>query len=230
VTHCRGDQRYRQIQFREYLAYRLHNVMSDRSFRARLAQVSYVDSASSKSLGEHSAFFIEHDDHMAHRNRGRVAEDQKGALFADLEPGALMEFAVFEYFIGNTDWSIASLHNVRLVIDDSLRYLPVAYDFDHSGFVNAHYATPDPRLSLRSVRDRLYRGPCMPVELLDPIVARYRERQTWLVALLDSVPGMRDADKRDAQDYLADFFRSVRDTRGVQRVFVDGCLPRPGAN
>ena len=50
VTHCRDkSERYSQGVLREYLAYRILNTMTDKSFRVRLLQVRYVDSESKEA-------------------------------------------------------------------------------------------------------------------------------------------------------------------------------------
>ena len=80
---------------------------------------------------------------------------------------------VFEYLIGNTDWSVIMRHNVRLVqvAGRDLLY-PVAYDWITAGLVNASYARPDPRMPIKSVRQRLYRGMCRSVDQITPTLAR----------------------------------------------------------
>ena len=79
---------------------------------------------------------------------------------------------LFEYMIGNTDMSIWALHNVRLIQKPNRTLIAVPYDFDLSGLVHAPYATPDRRLGLRSVVDRMYRGPCRSADEFDAAAAR----------------------------------------------------------
>ena len=80
-----------------------------------------------------------------------------GLTWIHLDAPTLTRMMLFEYMIGNTDFSIWALHNVRIVQDRARKLFPVPYDFDLSGFVHAPYATPDPRIGIRSVLDRLYR-------------------------------------------------------------------------
>src|SRR6185295_2041102 len=90
---------------------------------------------------------------------------------------------------GNTDFSIWALHNVRIIQDPKRHLFPVPYDFDLSGFVHAPYATPDPRIGIRSVLDRLYRGPCRSLDEFDAVAEAFRAKRTDMLALLES---MRD--------------------------------------
>ncbi|MEJ2257310.1 MAG: hypothetical protein P8X98_09930 [Woeseiaceae bacterium] len=46
VTHCRnGSKKYAQSVYKEYLAYRILNLLTDFSFRVRLLNVRYVDAS-----------------------------------------------------------------------------------------------------------------------------------------------------------------------------------------
>src|SRR5437773_2199014 len=160
-THCAGDQEYEQYTLREYLAYRIFNLFTPRSFRARLAKATHVDSSTGKTLAIRYAMFIESEADVARRLEGRVVQLPR-TLFRNLDPETLTLMMLFEYLIGNTDFSIFALHNVRLVQDQARVLYPIPYDFDFSGVVNARYAVPGRQLHIESVRDRLYRGGCRP--------------------------------------------------------------------
>ena len=73
VTHCRENEAYEQYTMREYLVYR-SNLLTPRSFRARLAKATYVDSASGQPLTTRYGMFLEDDDDVARRMDGRIAE------------------------------------------------------------------------------------------------------------------------------------------------------------
>ncbi len=226
--HCQDDDRYEQLLRREYLAYQILNEVTPRSFRARLASGSYIDSASGKKLTTRAAMFIEHEDDVAARAGGKVREFRR-ALFDDVDFKTLDRMAIFEYMIGNTDWSIYALHNVRLVVTDSVGVLPIPYDFDFSGLVNAPYAGPAPQLQIRSVRERLYRGPCRTWDELAPTVAGFTALRPAIMALPARVPGLDRGEVRDAEEFLAAFFQTAADAGEAKRAFIDGCLKKPGA-
>jgi len=156
-THCRSNALFEQYVLREYAAYRLFNLVTPRSFRARLARVTYVDAATSKPLGTKYGMFIEDDDDVAKRLEGRLTE-QRVAL-ARIDRDALTLMTLVEYLIGNTDLSVSQQHNVRLVQTPGGPVYTVPYDFDYSGLVDAVYAIPAKGLGITSVRERLYRGP-----------------------------------------------------------------------
>src|SRR6185295_640473 len=172
VVQCIRSGDYEQYLLREYLAYRLFNVITHKSFRARLAKVTYVDRATGQTTGTRTAMFVEDAGDVAKRMEGRTVELPR-LLFKDVDPGTLMPMTLFQYMIGNTDFSIFSLHNVKIVQRPDKSLHPVPYDFDFSGLVRAPYAAPDKALMLPSVRDRLYRGPCRRQEQVDPHLANF---------------------------------------------------------
>ena len=124
---------------------------------------------------------------------------------------------LFEYMIGNTDMSIWALHNVRLVQKPDRTLIAVPYDFDLSGFVNAPYAMPDRRLGLRSVVDRLYRGPCRTAEEFDAAAAPFRAKRADMLALVDSMRDLAAPSRATAKEYLEGFFRRSTSPRRSRR-------------
>jgi hypothetical protein len=226
-THCHASNEYEQYGLREYLAYRIFNLFTPRSFRVRLARATYVDSASGKTLVTRHAMFLESESDLARRMAGRIAELPR-AVFRNLDPETLTTMMLFQYMIGNTDFSIYVLHNVRLLQDQSRALRPVPYDFDYSGLVNARYAVVSPVLKLQTVLERAYRGPCRTLEELQPFLADFRAKKPAVMAVLDSVPGLDTGSRRGARKYLEEFYATIDDPRTLKRELVDGCGKRTG--
>lgn len=211
VTHCRsGDPNYEQYVLREYLVYKVLNALTDRSFRDRLARVTYVEPTRPDKGVTAYGYFVESEDELAQRLGGRVVA-AKGGRFEDFDPEQTDLVSVFEYFIGNTDWSLASLHNIRIVGNDQGLFFPVPYDFDWSGLVQTHYALPDPRLPIKSVRERLYRGPCRTAAQLAPTFALFRARRDSIVAIYRGLRGLDPGYVKDSEAYFADFYETIGD-------------------
>jgi hypothetical protein len=225
-TGCEAQNAFEQYTLREYLTYPLFNLVTPLSFRARLARATYVEESSQKKITTRYALFIEHENDVARRNEGRIVELPR-VEFKSLDAETLTRMMLFEYMIGNTDFSIWALHNVRLVQTPARTLLPVPYDFDLSGCVHAPYANPDRRLGLKSVLDRLYRGPCRTTEELDAAAAPFRAKRAETMALLDSIRDLDATDRRDAKEYLEAFFRAIERPASIKRQFVDGCKPEP---
>jgi hypothetical protein len=221
-THCRGERDSDQYVIREYLAYKLANLVTPLSLRARLARGTYVDARSKKKIATHSALFLEHENDLARRLGGRDVKLQH-MVFSEFDKPALTTMMMLEYMLGNTDYSIWTLHNVVIVQDKRRKFFPVPYDFDLSGMVHAPYAAPDPRLSLRSVTDRLYRGPCRTVEEFNAAAEPFRASQADMMTAIDSVSELNSVHKGEMKDYLAGFFRRIATPDAIKKTFVDGC-------
>jgi len=222
VTHCQDSREYEQYVLKEHLTYRLLNLLTPRSFRTRLARVTYLDSTSDKTPVARPAMFLESEGDLARRLEGRIAELPR-ALFADLDSDALTLMMLFEYMIGNTDHSIYSLHNLRLVQNPARVLLPVPYDFDYSGLVNAPYAIPARLINLKTVLERMYRGPCRTLDELQPFVTTFRAKKDELMAEVDSIPGLDSDSRRQAKAYLKSFYTTIENRKALRSEVIDVC-------
>ena len=221
-THCRNEKEFDQYVLREYLTYKLANLVTPVSFRARLARGTYVDAKSKKTLSTHNAVFLEHENDVARRLGGRDVSLQH-VEFKDLDKDALTAMMLIEYMLGNTDYSIWALHNVVIVQDKKRTLFPVPYDFDVSGMVHPPYAAPDSRLHLRSVTDRLYRGPCRTVDEFNTAAEPFRAHKADMMAAIESVKELNGTHKGEMKDYLESFFRTIDKQESIRKTFVDGC-------
>jgi hypothetical protein len=201
TTHCARTADYEQYLLKEYLAYRIYNALTTKSLRVRLVRMTYRDTASRSEPLVRYAFFTEHFDSFARRNGATVRAKQQ----FDPRSGdalAVTTLDLFEYAIGNTDWSAVHAHNVLLVEDPSGLVAPVPYDFDFSGLVDAEYATVSPQLAIRSVRQRVFRGVCRPDTDWDAAFAHFTARRNAVLELADEVPQLLPRERADAVAYL----------------------------
>jgi len=227
VTHCRTDDDHEQHVLSEYFVYRLFNLFTPRSFRARLVKVVYVDSRRQKTSPVRYGMLLEKDDHVATRLGGRLAPLPK-RLFRQLDQETLTLMALLQYAIGNTDYSIYALHNVELVQAPNGTLYTVPYDFDYSGLVNAPYAAADKRLGITSVRQRLYRGPCLTVQELEPFLATIRPKKSEVLGLLDLISDLRGSQRDDVREYLEEFFSIIENPGRTKRALIDSCEKKAG--
>jgi hypothetical protein len=218
VTHCQQSAGFQQKVLLEYAAYRLYNALTPHSFRARLATIDYVD-ASGRPHATRVGFFIEDVDDVAHRNGLVEATSSDRVPLARIEPTAGARFALFNYLIGNLDWSMRAgpagetcCHNGRLIAaskDLSAVATPIPYDFDFSGLVDAPYATPPEGFNLRSVRQRRYRGYCAHGERASAVAVEITSRRAELIGLLSTVPGLEERTRARAAAYLETGLREI---------------------
>lgn len=229
VTHCRDNERSEADLLQEYLAYRIFAELTDVAFRVRLLRMTYVDTDEPGEPIRRYAFLIESVEALAARVGGEPAE-LAGVSLAHLEDGHETLMYVFQYLIGNTDWSLVRsegeehcCHNGKLVdIDSELYYLP--YDFDLSGLVDARYAHPDPSLRIRRVTTRRYRGFCTDSAALSAALDIVVARRDAILEIVDTLPDPGERVIRPARRYLDEFFEEATDRERLLRNFERRCL------
>jgi len=223
VTHCRGDRYSERNLLKEYALYRVFNAVTDSSFRVRLAHVTYVDTTRADTVTRYG-FFIESDEALAER-LGTVVLEVDKVHDATTDPSYMTLVAVFQYLIGNTDWSVWGRHNIAILRDTlgARGMLAVPYDFDFSGAVGAPYAVPAEQLPIKSVRERWYRGFCQPDTLLSNVLARFRAAKDSIYAAVRAVPGLPEGDAKSMLGYFDGFFRDAKEGGTVQRDLAHRC-------
>ena len=227
-VHCQSEGVYLQYTIKEYLANRVHNTLTPRSLRVRLARVTYADTDAGKKPFTRLGIFFEDIDDLAKRMEGRELPVPRQS-FKFVEQDQLLFMSLFQYMIGNTDYSILMLHNVIIVDDAKGVRHTVPYDFDYSGLVNAHYAIPFKGLGLVSVQDRLYRGPCKTEAELEAALKVFREKQAEVLALPASLAslGLDERSRKYTEKYLGEFFDIIGNPGKLKKSLVTDC--RTGA-
>ncbi len=225
-THCRPTAEYAEYVLREHAVYRVHNLITDVSLRSRLTRITYRPAAGSGAPHTTWGLLIEDEDDAARRNSGEIVELRRGR-FADLDDQEVRTLGIFEYLIGNTDWFLFALHNIRLVQKGDGRVLPLAYDFDHAGIVSARYAKPDYRLPIKTVQERLYQGPCLNAEQLAPVFARFAAQRPAIEGVFATMPGLGSGYRRWAREYVEEFYATIGNPRRVRERIIEAC-PKDG--
>ena len=217
VTHCQVDE----WVVREYLVYKLYNLLTDLSFRAQLARVTYADSLGKRTPETHWGFLLEDDSDVAKRNGVKVSNVKQTTMgYADSLSMATV--AVFEFMIGNTDWSVPYLHNIRLFDNGQTGSLPVPYDFDYSGIIESTYAIPPEQLGIRSVRERMYRGPVYPVSLFQQVFNKFNDLKPQFYALYQSDSRLDKGYVKRTLKYLDEFYTLINKPVAARVVFGQG--------
>ena len=226
VSVCRKNDGYEQYVLKEMQLYRIYQTITPISHRVRTLRVTYTDSASGNVEATRYAFLFEDPDELAARLGGEMTKT-KGAGAGDMEPDALAVAYIFEYFIGNLDFSFNGLHNTELVLktDGSLA-LPIAYDFDFSGAVNASYATVDPQFRSKRVTERIFRGYCAIMSSYPAAIALFQQKKDAIYALYrDDVGKLLDPDiVRESLAYFDDFYEVVKTPSDAQANVLNRCV------
>lgn len=232
VTHCRAGIGFQQHLLLEYAAYRLYNQLTPASFRVRLASIDYVDS-NGRPVTSRMGFFIEEHEDLARRLGGTRAAVGERIPASQLSRRDAARAALFAYMIGNLDWSMRAgppdegcCHNFRLVAPagGAGGLIPVPYDFDFSGLIDAPYATPPDVIPVGNVRKRFYMGYCMFNAEALAAAAELRARRPALLAALAGTPGLEDSTRRKAANYLDGFFADIATDQSVSARLLKTCV------
>jgi hypothetical protein len=224
TLHCRDSEDFEQYVLKEFQLYRVQRLLTPYAFDVRLARVTYVDSEKKDTVAQRYAFFQEQDDLFAEKVGAKLM-DVKGAGPGDIEPYESAFFGVFQYFVGNSDYSVRALHNVVLLYKDPI-YIPVARDFDWSGAVNARYAKPNPILPIKTITQRIMRGYCAPPAEYEKVFALFRAKKDSVYALFRDPIGslMKPGVVKDMLGYFDEFYETINEPRVAKREIVSACL------
>lgn len=228
VVQCRDSTRYRSYLRKEYQAYRMLNLLTDVSHRVRWVNVTY-ENLDGKTLRSQPAFLIEHKNRVADR-LGLNTVDEQRIDRKKLDPPSATTAALFNYFIGNADFSLIAsaegscCHNAKLLqADDEAPYIPVVYDFDSSGYVDAPYAITPANLKLRSVRQRIYRGFCTEPAVFDAALDKFRTHREALLAIAGETDMVSKRQARKSVAYLDDFYEVIDDPKRLADKIIEVC-------
>ena len=230
VTHCRPAASFQQHLLLEFAAYRMFNLISPFSYRVRLATVDYSE-PDGRVLASRYGFFIEDTDDMARRNGLKEARVGDRVPSAQLEARQAARIAMFQYMIGNLDWSMRAgppgegcCHNGRLLAGNGSFYTPVPYDFDYSGLVDAPYAAPPEGFKISNVKTRVYQGYCRHNGEALQAAGEFRSQRPAIEAVLSQVPGIDSRTRGKALAYLSRFFDDIATDTSVQAKVLKSCV------
>jgi len=217
VTHCRRSPDFQQKVLLEYSAYRLYNLMTPQSFRARLANIDYLDEAGRPYVSR-VGFFLEDFGDVAKRNGMREAHMGSLVAVQQIDPTSGARFAIFENMISNYDWSMRAApkgeeccHNGRMMNaggpGSALTVVP--YDFDYSGLVDAPYSGVPEGIPVSDLRQRTYRGYCMHMTQARLIASQLSPRRAEFTGVFATIPGLDARNQSRAASFIQGFFNDI---------------------
>lgn len=219
VHQCRSSNSYGEYIFQEYIAYELYHVFSPHSFRVKLLRINYKDTSGKAKPKLLYGFLIEPLDELTTRLDAVVIKRKKiYPTIVQKEPTILM--AAFQYMIGNTDWSISNLHNLKLIkTPEYPKPILIPYDFDYSGLVNASYAKPHESLSIKKVTDRLYRGQMCTSQELSLISTKFKSHKDSFLNTCDYFSFWDKNTQSTVRLYLKQFLEILDNEVRLKNIF-----------
>lgn len=230
VTDCQSRKSsYQQLLLKEYLAYKIQNLLTDRSFGARLLRVNYIDTDRDGRSRESYAFFIEEKKHIADRLGMKLVGIPR-TRYSELDPAQANFVNVYEYFIANTDFSLIAgpansdcCHNAVIYQQGDEPYISIPYDYDHAGLVNAPYAGPNPKFKIKKVTQRLYRGRCDNNPYLASTFQLFTDKRDDITRLVQDLEGFEDRDAKRTMSFIDLFYRDIEDPNAIEKNFIKKC-------
>lgn len=231
ITHCRSSASFQQYVLLEYSVYRMYNLLTPRSFRVRLANIDYLG-AGGRPIISRVGYFLEDLSDVAKRNGTKQTHAPTIIPASDLSPADAARYALLQHMIANHDWSMRAgpagkdcCHNAELIGPlGPATTIPVPYDFDFSGFVDAPYATPPEQLHISSVRERAYRGYCLDNSQVLAVARQMREARPQMMAAITSTPGLDPNTASRAISFLDGFFADIATDDAVNTKLLRRCV------
>ncbi|MBK5270176.1 MAG: hypothetical protein JJE22_04095 [Bacteroidia bacterium] len=223
VISCGTSGNDEQLVLKEYLIYKIYNLLEEKSFRARLVLVNYKDTKGKIKPISQYAFILEDDADMAKRNNCKKNDDIS-VLEKNADRSLTLKVALFEYFISNTDWSVPGNHNIKVIYskkdDKALPYI-VPYDFDHSGLVNADYAMPSEIIGTERVTERVYRGWPRTMEELEVAFELFNNQKDNIYSLINNFTYLKERTRKGMITYLDEFYKTINSKSQAKMAFID---------
>lgn len=229
VVICKSGSRYEDYLRTEYLVYRMLNLITPISYQVRWVTVAYEDSGERMDTRTENAFFIERKSRVAKRlDLDTTDIESIGLAQLAAEQAALV--GLFQYIIANPDYSIIAAppgddccHNGKLLAREDGLYVPIIYDFDSSGIIDAEYAYPAASLNIRHVTQRLYRGYCTHNAEVQNARSRFIGYRQALMDVIENDPVLGKRGKRKASRFLERSMDILQDDDSFDREIIREC-------
>ena len=226
VPQCKLSTENENYIIREYLIYKLYNVLTDTSFRVRLLTINYIDSERKRKPIRQSGFFIEPLEMLTARTNTVLINSQT-LTQKNIFPKEIDRVAIFNYMIGNYDWGVPKQHNVKiikpLIVDTLQLALAVPYDFDWTGLVNADYAIPAENVGTQSIRERIFLGICRSREVYQKDLEIFLEKKEAFYRVINEFLYLNQRSKKDMTLYLDQFFNQCVGKKEILDIFQNSC-------
>jgi hypothetical protein len=230
VNVCKKNRTYEDYLIQEYLIYRMFNILTESSFRVKLAEVTYLETGGSRKPQTNYAFFIEDKKRLGKRLGLQVIPGQK-IPYQALDSMQTSLVSLFQFMVGNVDYSVVKgeadedcCHNAKMLGREGQGHTPVPYDFDFSGLVSAKYAVPPEGIPIRHVRQRLYRGFCKPdMVSMDAARTALEQNKETLYTLFETESQLSERARKKSLRYLDSYYKISGNDKAFEKSIIKKC-------
>ena len=139
VLPCKNDRDKNDNILKEFIAYKIYEIISPFYFKTRRLEINYTDQKRKNQKNFNLVgFFVEDDDKVARRFDSKIIKRKISPLAMDDFNSVNLSF--FNFLVGNTDFSSAHQHNGKLLFYEK-KIIPIPYDFDLTGWVKPKYGS-----------------------------------------------------------------------------------------
>jgi hypothetical protein len=210
---------------KEFMVYKLYEIVSPVYFKTRLASIDFTEEKGQRTKkNELKGILIEDIDNVATRLHGNELKRRIPPLEQD--DLASIQNAFFQFLIGNTDFSTRFLHNGKLIVIGT-RIIPIPYDFDMSGLVNASYAVVSNiqtvTVDITEVTERVYKGYKRDVLLFNQVRKEFIDHKPKMFEVINNLEiYFKDRNQfLRAKAYVTEFFEILLNDKLFKRYILD---------
>lgn len=225
VVRCRPASQFEHYILREYLVYKIYNIITPLSYRVRLVKLTIIDTGKDNEVSEDWAFLVEPDQIMTLRLGAKMIKSDVLSM-ARVNPEVMDRLALCQYMIGCVDYSITGRHNVKIMALNSADppgFLPIPYDFDYAGLVDTHYAVPHETVPISTVRERYYLGLCRSKEVYEKTIEELAQYEDEIINYIKDFEYLDDKEKVEMIEYLNDYFEESKESWFINRRILPSC-------
>ena len=219
VTHCQ-DQEY---ILREYYLYKVYNLLTDKSFKVRLAKIRYIDTEESLPDEESYAFFIEDENDMAARNNGAPLDESISLGNNDVDRDLLTITHIFNFMIANKDFGLNVRQNLKVITNQDGKPIVVPYDFDWAGIVDASYTKLTSSKKAAYYERQRFLPLCRTEEEFQQAFDLYEAKKDEIFALYENSPYLSEETVKETLRYFKDFYKTIQKSKKVEEIFINSC-------
>lgn len=220
VSHCKTQiPEFDEFVVREYVTYKIYNLLTPLSFEVRLARITYEDTENNLDPIQRIGFLIEDIDHLAERNQ--MKEFEETLSIQDLDKNNAILLSLFQYMIGNTDWIVNMSKNLKTITDGNT-YYAIPYDFDYTLLVGTDYSLGGGRAFL-SPPVQEYKGPCYEMKDILPIANAIEEKRKEVFKTISKEKLLDYESKTHMKNFLTAFFFIIKSEKRIQENILTKC-------
>lgn len=221
VLPCLKEKTNNDNIVKEYMAYKFFEVISPYHFKTRLIDIDFTEVKKRKRIQyQLKGIIIEDDKKVAKRHNGKVYKRSLHPL--NLDDKTSIRNDLFQFMIANTDFSSGYQHNGKLIYINK-KMMPIPYDFDMSGLVDASYATvshiQNQQLEITDVTQRLYRGFKRDEKVLYEVRDEFIANKSNFFEIIDSLEPYFEYpnEYKQARAFISDFFEVIINNNTFER-------------